>query len=621
MVLFPLLLGVLLTIGPVASQVAPLSWNSTISISVEERVRLAGAALDVAIEKLSADGLFDDEGYGITGNLYSQMVEFDIATNQTKYQNVLEQYFQLQETKRANFSDPYVSHPFIQSQHLALIQVTIDQLRRRIMGCEITAPYASPIYSLQTLFSRTYGHAAIKAYAAYKNSVFLQYAVESWWFGRSRTLSQSDVSAGKIAGKNFTITKNCQSATMVGGAFWVNDPAEPSVAGVATGYFVALSALLAEATSDPLYLQAANESASFIHSHLFNIQSIVQDYISADPTNDGCGVQASTDPSSSGLMIEGLSILFSITNDASIQKLLSDLLVAVIPNTAWQGNNGIVAVQGIDGGLTLLRGLNTVYTRNSTDATLRQYVGEYIAVQFNAVTNLATAGGTNIYGSSWTGPPSAIFSGTNQTVALAALIGGIGLETTVSSASPATSPFPSSSPPPSPSPSSPSPTPPPSHFKSNNLAAILGGTFGGLAILVLGMMTLWFLRRQRPRSNEDPFSPSVIPEPFVASVISPFTSEATSHSSLPPGARHGEKHGDHHGNLLWRPSQPTQRFASEGGGSSAVNSQVTGHGNVDGVPASVLPTEQLVQILNERLQNRRWTEGETPPDYFSARSI
>ncbi|KAJ6536172.1 hypothetical protein B0H19DRAFT_382867 [Mycena capillaripes] len=401
---------------------------------------------------------------------------------------------------------------------------------------------------------------------------------------------------------------------MVGGAFWVNDPAEPRVAGVATGYFVALSALLAEATADPLYLQAANESASFIRSHLFNIQSIVQDYISADPTNGGCGVQASTDPSSSGLMIEGLSILVSITNDASMQKLLSDLLVAVIPNTAWQGNNGILAVQGIDGGLTLLRGLNTVFTRNSTDATVRQYVGEYIAVQFNAVTNLATAG-ANIYGSSWTGPPSAIFSGTNQTVALAALIGAIGLETTVPSTSSATSPSSSLSP------SLPSLTPPPSHPKSNNLAAILGGTFGGLTILGLGMMALWFLRRQRPRSNEHSFPPSIIPEPFLPSVIGPFTSEATSHSSLPPGARHGEKPGDRHGNFLQPPSQPTQRFASEVGGSSAVNSQATGHGTVDDVPASALPTEQLVQLLNDRLQNRRWTEGETPPDYFSARSI
>ncbi|KAJ6536171.1 hypothetical protein B0H19DRAFT_1182925 [Mycena capillaripes] len=153
MVLFSLLLGVLLTVGLVASQVAPLSWNSTILISTEERVRLAGAALDLAIEKLNADGLFDDEGYGITGNLYSQMAEFDIATNQTKYQNVLEQYFQLQETKDANFSDPYVSHPFIQSQHLALIQITIDQLSRRIMGWRTDTLQSGHMQRTRTAYS------------------------------------------------------------------------------------------------------------------------------------------------------------------------------------------------------------------------------------------------------------------------------------------------------------------------------------------------------------------------------------------------------------------------------------------------------------------------------------
>jgi hypothetical protein len=57
---------------------------------------------------------------------------------------------------------------------------------------------------------RSFGHAAAKAYAAYKDPVFLQYAIESWWVGRRRTISQSDLSAGKIAGKNFTLAKVCE---------------------------------------------------------------------------------------------------------------------------------------------------------------------------------------------------------------------------------------------------------------------------------------------------------------------------------------------------------------------------------------------------------------------------
>jgi hypothetical protein len=81
-----------------------------------------------------------------------------------------------------------------------------------------------------------------------------------------------------------------------------------------------LSALLAEATSDPLYLQAANESADFIHSHLYNARNIVQDYIFTD-SDRACEVQTSVDPTSSGLMIEGLSILASITNSTSTRNL------------------------------------------------------------------------------------------------------------------------------------------------------------------------------------------------------------------------------------------------------------------------------------------------------------
>lgn len=81
-----------------------------------------------------------------------------------------------------------------------------------------------------------------------------------------------------------------------------------------------LSALLAEVTSDPLYLQAANESANFIDSHLRNPPNIVQDFIT---TRAGawCGVVSASGPVNVGLMIEGLSILSSLTNNTSTQNL------------------------------------------------------------------------------------------------------------------------------------------------------------------------------------------------------------------------------------------------------------------------------------------------------------
>lgn len=63
--------------------------------------------------------------------------------------------------------------------------------------------------------SRTFGHAAAKAYAAYKKKSFLEYAVQSWWRGRKFTLSVQDIAAGKVAEKSFTLTKVCQNGQRV----------------------------------------------------------------------------------------------------------------------------------------------------------------------------------------------------------------------------------------------------------------------------------------------------------------------------------------------------------------------------------------------------------------------
>ncbi|KAF7333678.1 Glycoside hydrolase family 76 protein [Mycena sanguinolenta] len=497
------LLVILFQVLRVACQVAFPSWNLTLTASSVERVSLAGAALDVTIDRLSPDGLFDAEGaaaLGLAGNLYSQMVEFDIATNQTKYQSILEEYFQLVEPLRTNFSDTYVG----------------DELW--------TVRFIPLLYTLDSnVTARSFGHAAAKAYMAYNNSVFLQYAIQSWWFGSGRTISASDIAAGKIAGKKFTLATACGNVTMTGGTYWNNDSADANVAGVGTGYFLVLSALLAEATSDSLYLEAANQSADFIRLHLYDALDIVQQYIS---TASGTGCQLVTDtiaPTNSGLMMEGLSILHSITNDTSTQNLLGDLIVAVIPNTGWQGNNGIVN----PGDMNLLQGLGTVYARNSVNATLRQYVGDYIAVQFNAVTNLATSSGTNIYGSSWTGPPSDIFSGSNQTIALGALISAIRLETTPSSPT---------------TPSTSTSSPVTSQSRSRHLGAILGGTFGALAFVVILTVT-WIIHRQHSR----------ILAPILTlfgrvSEVTPFTAEpsvVTSSSSQNTGLGQREKRGDY----------------------------------------------------------------------------
>jgi hypothetical protein len=60
--------------------------------------------LDTAIARIGTNGYLVG-GQGFTGSLFSQMAEFDIATNQTNYENMLEQYFAIVEKGRPNFTD------------------------------------------------------------------------------------------------------------------------------------------------------------------------------------------------------------------------------------------------------------------------------------------------------------------------------------------------------------------------------------------------------------------------------------------------------------------------------------------------------------------------------------
>ncbi|KAJ7768882.1 hypothetical protein B0H16DRAFT_1263653, partial [Mycena metata] len=79
--------------------------------------------------------------------------------------------------------------------------------------------------------------------------------------------------------------------------------------------YIRLSALLAEATSDPMYLLAATESSTFIQTQLTNVQKLVQAGITADAKSSPCSVISDTDPTQSGLILEGLAILSSCTKN------------------------------------------------------------------------------------------------------------------------------------------------------------------------------------------------------------------------------------------------------------------------------------------------------------------
>ncbi|KAJ6532540.1 hypothetical protein B0H19DRAFT_965716, partial [Mycena capillaripes] len=86
-----------------------------------------------------------------------------------------------------------------------------------------------------------------------------------------------------------------------------------------TGH-ASLFALLAEATSDQLYFQAAVESWKFIQAHLLNDQNLVFEAIYA-PQNYSCAIIRETQPYNTGIVIEGLSILVALTNDTETKNV------------------------------------------------------------------------------------------------------------------------------------------------------------------------------------------------------------------------------------------------------------------------------------------------------------
>ncbi|KAF5338860.1 hypothetical protein D9758_015565 [Tetrapyrgos nigripes] len=678
-----------------------LAWRKpNITISPEDRVNIASTALEKAISNLTDNAQFDGElsrlvhvsldltssvfglfiftfnfgipvpvpitstittnripgipFYGSAAILYAQIAEFDRLTNQTKYKDQLKGYFRSAEGLFALFLHPLCvlrylfSDPFPPSRSEPLIGWLLN--------------VAFPV-SLN--YGLTYGYAATRAYAAYKDDDFLNFATDSWTSGYNYTLKQNEVDAKSTPVKEFGISQTCQGITMAGGTFWTTDPAEPSLNGLGTGSFFVLSAALAEATSNQTFLNAAAQSLTFIHAHLYNVEGVVQDTISANE-GEQCATANGVFAYNSGLMIEGLAILAEVTGNASTQQLLRETVDAAIRNDAWQGKDGVVTnggelfcdtstVYGL-----LVRGLSAAYYRNTTPSDMRNYIKDYLGVQYNAILEQATTGQTNIYGSSWVGPPYSTFYGDNQTLAISGLLAAIPL---TNDTLPTNSPSGSDGDGEDGSKNSQS---------KSNIGPIVGGVVGGIAFLSLPVGGFFlFRKRQRSRqerqyrseidltgddANEDfaVRTPFILPEAPSASSTDSYThthsrtkSELNheirqaldSGASLPQPLSLSSLSVSQNANMsekeriqltrnfedqqLQRSGGATSSSASGSGSRSGpVNANATAPAAAtsDGAPNPNMSTADLVRLLNERLQPGQWTEDEVPPEYIEAGS-
>ncbi|KAJ8074479.1 hypothetical protein PM082_015380 [Marasmius tenuissimus] len=352
-------------------------------------------------------------------------------------------------------------------------------------------------------FGVLYGLAAMQAHAAYEDKTYISYAETAWGSMNEYTLSDRDVEAGKSPTKSLVLAKGCSGASLAGGSFASTDGKDDRLNGQTTGLFLILSSMLAKATGNQTYLAAAIQSFEFLQSQLRDQTGLIVDSLSSVT----CQEAGDLIPYNTGLMIEGLSVLVSIEpNNETLFQALQDAVKASILTFEWNGSNGIMT----HGDWYTVHALTTLYKQNASSSELQRLMKDYLSVQYNAVLDFATINGTNVYGTSYIGPPGNELEPIAQAAILPVLISGI-----VLGDAPVTSTA-------SPTGSTPSPTGTPvSSNKGKQHSAIIGGAVGGtLLFLLLAGVGLWVLkgRLRKGRTDVSGENPSVTPYPIGYSV-------------------------------------------------------------------------------------------------------
>ncbi|KIK62082.1 hypothetical protein GYMLUDRAFT_563255 [Collybiopsis luxurians FD-317 M1] len=259
----------------------PTFWRKpTITASYSTRTDSAKKAFQPIFDNLvnqTADSLeFKDNPpeFSMPGTFIYELALFDFLTNQTQYRDTVQSYFESVANDNPYFEGAYLDTPLI------------------------------------------YGYAAMQAYHAYGDPLYLQYAQDSWEFGSDWTITTDDVTNGRFPGANWTLPPHCTVGSLAGGTFYENvnnsffegQSNSTYINALATGSFFVLSALLAEATSNQTYMNAAELTLTFVENELLTGSDAVKDGING---ND-CGNGGFNYPYDAGIMIEGLAVMNSL---------------------------------------------------------------------------------------------------------------------------------------------------------------------------------------------------------------------------------------------------------------------------------------------------------------------
>ncbi|KAL0571090.1 hypothetical protein V5O48_010872 [Marasmius crinis-equi] len=421
-----------------------------ITVPKSQRIRIAQSAIEKALFNLGGNGLFAGDSYH-SALLYAQMAEFDLLSNGTRYKDQLARYLQTRKGETISTSS---------------IQ--------------------------QTRYFLDLGRAAVRAYAVYKDDTFLQLA-EAWWqWARLWTVSDAAASSKAAPGKSAPLPSNCSGHSLAGGAFHDTNPANAYVGIIPTGDYLVLSSLLSEATANQTYLDHATQTFTFIKNLLLNTTTMIPNdsiFLNAsDPIS--CSTEQSPSSYCSGVYIDGLAAFSAVANETlkPEDQLISKSYVAAMTAKDWHSADGVLRVTPGGGGMghadfNLPWGLGVLYRRTENDR-FKSDIEKYLAVQYNAILDLSTVNGSNIYPEDWIGPPTSTFSLTGQVTALGVLVPVIALSDTDSTDSNSTA-----------GPASPLPS-----SRKTPIGGIVGGVVGGVLLLValVALFLVWRRRKGTP---------------------------------------------------------------------------------------------------------------------------
>ncbi|KAL0577215.1 hypothetical protein V5O48_004781 [Marasmius crinis-equi] len=538
----------------------PSSLKPTITSSREERINRAAAAIDVFLQN---DPFFTTDptknSLGETtwpyGELLTQMANFDILTNQTRYK---------------------------------------DEAQLR---------YLPAFQGLKPKQTR-YGYAAFRAYLAYQDATFLAIARNFWNVSHPLMLTEQEVASGKSAVKTkIAISRNCSEipgVTLAGGTLHNSDDKGPMITLSSTADYLALSVSLA--TDDPsnqTYMNTARELAQFILTVLYRGDGQFFDYVNAQDGRDCERGRTHNIASEAASGVLGLSLLGLATKN---QSLLDSYLrsISAIGTTVgmeggghgpWHSQEGVLIAPNIDvpgnpGTFTqhLLQSYFELAIGSDTPSDLKAYLQKYIGVQYNAVVDQAASQlDANIYGSSLQGPSGTRFNVTSQMVAITALLGGLSLSVNDSPRSPK-----------------------PSDRNGTPIGVVIGGTTGGVVGILLAVLLgyLYICRRRRIRRQTT----------HSERIVRPYSPVMDVHAMTPIKRTRGKLFTEKGSSVESASTSPPTE--SRPAGFQALSS-VNDAGQL--APFNEASTAHLVMILNDRLQNERWDMNEEPPDYSSRR--